>query len=288
MTKTIMQVLNNNNEIYSQIIDNTNFLEIIATIVEVYEKSDIKLKKLSMYDELYFALKSYRSNVTEGNTTTVGEFTEIIQGNKEEITGQTQDNLLEIENLWKAYIYINKLEINEKTMLSCHRILGTNILKNNLMQSRGKYKKNNNLVTFSYENNRYIKQFRRKETVKKDIQNLLQIIGSFDTNSEAEIFAKYLIIHTEIISIHPFEDGNGRISRLLAETYLERCGFHPYSPYSEGAKKEYQNAMGKFSVISTESISEGYRYLAQYILAEYEDNINSFIESYKNFAKKMK
>ncbi len=283
MTKEIEIIKKDTTEFYSQIVNSKNIEGVIEKIVQIYNLSDIKLQTVLDLNNMYYALKSYRSNVTEGNTTTIGEFTQIIQGNKDEIIGQTQDNLLEIENLWSAYMYVRDKDISEREILSCHRILGTEILKNNLSQNRGKYKRNNNFVTFIYDNQRYIKKFRQKEVVKQDIKNLVGLLGKFTPKNDAEIFAKYLIIHTEIISIHPFEDGNGRISRLLAETYLEQNGYHPYTPFSDGAKREYQDAMGVFSVKSQNSLVEAYEYLTEFILNEYLDNIKNFKMSLEKF-----
>lgn len=109
----------------------------------------------------------------------------------------------------------------------------------------------------------------------------------FTPQSEAEVFAKYLIIHTELISIHPFEDGNGRIARLMSEKYLEEEGYQPYSPFSDSSKKEYQNTMGVFSVISTSNLAEAYQYLASYILSVYLENTSDFNRSYQRFEKIM-
>lgn len=44
-------------------------------------------------------------------------------------------------------------------------------------------------------------------------------------SNEAVIFAKFTILQTELISIHPFNDGNVRVSRAFAESYFERQGF---------------------------------------------------------------
>lgn len=41
-------------------------------------------------------------------------------------------------------------------------------------------------------------------------------------------------IHHRLVFIHPFENGNGRFSRLVADRYLIACGCkHPHWPYLE-------------------------------------------------------
>ncbi len=44
---------------------------------------------------------------------------------------------------------------------------------------------------------------------------------------EAKAIRVALRAHTEVIRIHPFEDGNGRASRLLLDVLLVRFGFRP-------------------------------------------------------------
>ena len=48
------------------------------------------------------------------------------------------------------------------------------------------------------------------------------------------------IVHVELILIHPFRDGNGRISRLLADVMLGQAGYPPldYSDWDQN-KADY-------------------------------------------------
>src|SRR5581483_9668643 len=47
--------------------------------------------------------------------------------------------------------------------------------------------------------------------------------------------------HTEVIRIHPFEDGNGRASRLLLDLLLVRFGLRPIS--FDAVREEYIAAL---------------------------------------------
>jgi Fic family protein len=38
------------------------------------------------------------------------------------------------------------------------------------------------------------------------------------------ILEKAARIHHRLVSIHPFENGNGRFSRLISDRYLKACG----------------------------------------------------------------
>ena len=54
------------------------------------------------------------------------------------------------------------------------------------------------------------------------------------------------IVHVELILIHPFRDGNGRISRLLADVMMVQAGYPPldYSCWDQN-KTDYFAAIGQ-------------------------------------------
>ena len=62
---------------------------------------------------MYFYVKSHRFSVTEGNTTTVGEFTQLVVEDKKNNSGyvvpkKKYDETYEITNLKKLYDYLNR------------------------------------------------------------------------------------------------------------------------------------------------------------------------------------
>lgn len=59
-----------------------------------------------------------------------------------------------------------------------------------------------------------------------------------------ELIEAIAVIHIEFILIHPFREGNGRLSRLLADVMAVQAGFQPldYSSWDEN-KNEYFTAI---------------------------------------------
>lgn len=70
--------------IKSQIIENSKEMEtIVNCIVNLFDELTVKLKPNSFICEEYYYVKSHRSNVTEGNTTSTGEFTDLVKNWKQ-------------------------------------------------------------------------------------------------------------------------------------------------------------------------------------------------------------
>lgn len=55
-------------------------------------------------------------------------------------------------------------------------------------------------------------------------------------------------VHAAVVRIHPFEDGNGRVSRLCATHILVRHGLRPVA--IEAVKQEYTEALNHYFVTS--------------------------------------
>lgn len=78
---------------------------------------------------------------------------------------------------------------------------------------------------------------------------LEQAIRSFDSNPDDPDYERSAVhvavwAHAEVIRIHPFEDGNGRCSRLLLEWILVRLGLRPIA--IEVVKEEYRECLNHY------------------------------------------
>jgi fido (protein-threonine AMPylation protein) len=65
-----------------------------------------------------------------------------------------------------------------------------------------------------------------------------------DPNYERGAFRIAVWVHARVVQIHPFEDGNGRTSRLLLDAILVRLGLPTVVP--EFPKQEYNEALNRF------------------------------------------
>jgi len=74
-------------------------------------------------------------------------------------------------------------------------------------------------------------------------------LKSFDDNVDDPAYSRQAIhfsvwLHAELIRIHPFEDGNGRVSRLVLNASLVRLGLRPVAV--EACKQEYYKVLNHF------------------------------------------
>ena len=89
------------------------------------------------------------------------------------------------------------------------------------------------------------------EIVPNEMKNFVKWYNSFVANTDdiRKILIKTALSHLYFESIHPFEDGNGRIGRALAEKCLSesfnRSLFVSISTVIEKDKKRYYNALKK-------------------------------------------
>jgi len=103
-----------------------------------------------------------------------------------------------------------------------------------------------------------------------------EFINWFNQTSGSEsILVRAAIAHVYFESIHPFEDGNGRIGRVLAEKVLSREVGRPIlialSQTFEQRKKEYYFALEQCN--RTLDVSHWVDFFSESVLKAYEDSM---------------
>jgi Fic family protein len=159
----------------------------------------------------------------------------------EEVAGYA-DLLGRIFDNWKSF------KLSESLVLSFHKIL-LNFSKKD-QEHLGKYKTKDNIVVARGDEGKQKIIFRPTQPylVKKEMDDVL-----YWTNEELEKgeLHSFLLIYNfifEFLAIHPFIDGNGRLSRALSNLLILRAGYS-YVPYVsleeiiEEKKKDYYLAL---------------------------------------------
>lgn len=163
---------------------------------------------------------AHSSTAIEGNPLTLPEVEALARG--EEI-GATAKDKQEILNAIAAmnWIWARKADapIKESDLLHLHRILTRKVL---IDEQSGHYKTRPNRIV----DHRGITVYTPPQPAKAGplTRELLEWINSIASETLHPIIAG-AIAHHRFVSIHPFTDGNGRISRALAIWLLYSRGF---------------------------------------------------------------
>ena len=281
---------------YSAIKDmkwDSDILGYIAAIYKEAGKQELYLKQrpeeLEKLVEIAKVQSTEASNAIEGIVTTntrirqlVGEKTSPRNRDEQEIAGY-RDVLSIIHDSFDV------IPITQNYILQLHKILYSHM--NNPMAGRTKNVQNYISATYPDGHTETLftpmAPYETPEALDRICEEYNRVIGNMEVEP---LIAIPIFIH-DFLCIHPFNDGNGRMSRLLTTLLLYRCGFYVGKYTSLEAKiaknKElYYNALNQ----SQDGWHEGaddpvpfIKYLLGTILAAYKD----FGERFEIVAEKL-
>lgn len=229
-----------------------------------------KEKNKSVYTELekIARIQSVKgSNAIEGIVTTDVRIKEIVNGNsapldhnEREIAGY-RDALDEIH---RSYA---ELSISENTILHLHQVM-TDLAGYTLS---GQYKTNDNLIIETDEFGR--RNIRFEPVSAADTKEAMQqlILAYMEARDNPGVNQLLLIpcVILDFLCIHPFSDGNGRVSRLLSLLLLYKSG---YDVCKYVSFEEQINLSKEYYYEALQESSKGW-----------QTNENSYFEFMKNF-----
>ncbi len=201
----------------------------IATVESIGSSTRIEGAKLSD-EEISTLLKNLK-------------ITEFKSRDEEEVFGYYE--LLEI--ITDNY---DSIKLNENYIKQLHEILLKYSSKDK--RHRGKYKSLPNKVVAKYPNGKERAIFNPTEPhlVSSEMNNLLKWVNERFSDVDLHPLIVIALFVYEFLSIHPFQDGNGRLSRLLTTLLLLKNGYNFVLYVSleriiEKKKKEYYNCLMK-------------------------------------------
>ena len=269
---------------YSSIKDQKWDSDILGYIAAIYKeagKQELYLKQrpdeLEKLVEIAKIQSTEASNAIEGIVTTNTRVKQLVQEkttprnrNEQEIAGY-RDVLNIIHESFDA------IPISRNYILQLHKIMYSHM--NNPMA--GQTKNVQNYISATYPDGHTeilftpLPPYETPEALDRICEEYNKVIGNFELEP---LIAIPIFIH-DFLCIHPFNDGNGRMSRLLTTLLLYRSGFYVGKYISLEAKiaknKDlYYNALSQAQYgwhNGTEDVVPFIKYILGIILAAYKD-----------------
>ena len=197
----------NTNKIVKYIADIASAKEVISN-AKIIPQYDNKLK----HDALIRS--SHYSTSIEGNPLNLNEVKTLIN-NKQKATTKAEQEVLNYFNALNHLDEYSDENITKDTILSMHKDLTNNLLSN--PEYEGKFRQ-----TSVYIGNPHTKDVNYVPPAAYKVPGLIDELLDWLNNETKDIYPVIIagIVHYELVRIHPFIDGNGRTSRLMATLIL--------------------------------------------------------------------
>ncbi len=259
-------------EEYSSIISNSNIISLISKIHEYKGKQsyllDTKKDTLETLLKVAKIQSTSSSNKIEGIYTTDKRINEIVNQklepknrNEEEIAGYRDVLTLIHENY-------NFIDINQNTILQLYR----DLYKYTGYSYGGKFKNSQNYIEGENEKGEKKIRFTPLSPVETPIaiEDLCKNYNELVNNESCDSLVLIPIFILDFVSIHPFNDGNGRMSRLLTLLLLYKANYMVGKYISiekiiEETKNSYYDTLEKSST-NWHNNKNDYSYFVEYYL----------------------
>ena len=265
---------------------NNNIINLLSSIHEYKGKQSLYIEAkpdiLSSLLSVARIQSTTSSNKIEGIYTTDQRINEIINNNvkpknrnEEEIAGYRDV----LNTIHENYDYI---DINSNIILQLHR----DLYKYAGLSYGGKFKNSQNYIEETLEDGTKRTRFTPLSPVETPIavEELCNSYNEIINKGEFDPLLVIPIFILDFVSIHPFNDGNGRISRLLTLLLLYKSGYIVGKYISiekiiEETKETYYDALEKSSV-NWHNNQNDYSYFVEYYLG-------IILSAYKEFASRV-
>ncbi len=260
---------------FNLIIPQPDFKDkIVADIIELEKlrgnqiNLGVNRKVFNQMKQVFHLVESLYSARIEGNRTTISDYVQDkTEGKKESQTFK------EIENIEKALWFIDRCfrenpeqPINKTFLCALHKIL-TNELspeKEGSYNSGGYRQGNVSISRATYTPPLNIK-------VPEYMDELINFINQ-PADLQDELL-KVAIAHHRLVWIHPFDNGNGRMARILTYAMLKKAKFDKISLLNTAAifcinREQYFENLAKADTGSAEGLLDWCRFVLSGLLSE--------------------
>lgn len=268
----------NANEFVNELFNASKYLGILEAKILGYQFNSILIPLLHKREAV-------SSMYIEGTQTTISDVLE------DEINQNAAINKVRIEvnNHTSAIIYatdyLKTENFSHKFIQELHRIMLNGIVSKNKEHTLGRYKTENNKIVNSYGTTVFIPPSHTE--TKKYMDELIDYMNN--NNDGVNPLIKAAIIHSQFESIHPFDDGNGRVGRLLITLYLYKAKVInvPFFYISEAISQDKSVYYSKLTDTRVNNYDEWIKFFLKKCIVQSMNHIN-YIDSLNELYKSTK
>jgi Fic family protein len=230
----------------------------IEKIKEIYNEkiSCLSREEFEEFEKNFFTELTYDSNAIEGSSLSLGD-TDLILNEGLVPEGKTLREINEAKNHLEAIKFLDnyKGDLNELFILKLHSIILKDISEN----FAGRYRENK------------VRIF-RSDVKFPDYTQVPQLIGNLiywykKNKIKMHPFELAITFSMKLVSIHPFVEGNGRISRLIMNFLLKKKNYPWINIYMK-QRAEYLRAVRKAN-------DEEYGEILDFCIKSLKENLTS-------------
>jgi len=215
---------------------NNTHKQYLQSLKEQFDREKLgKTSPLELLDEAELPESVYNSNAIENSTLTLPE-TEKILLEMEVSKDLNLREVYEAQNLARITKYIHEKailsNISQELITLLHQMLIGNI--------------NDSIAGRFRKEHEYVRVGTHIAPAPEHIGRMIETtLVTYDSNHLEYFLEKIARFHLEFETIHPFNDGNGRIGRILINWQLLRLGFPQVIIRNKG-KQKYYDTFGIF------------------------------------------
>jgi len=228
-------------------------------IEKIISKADIKIEHLSEEDWKDFAESfTYNTNAIEGSTITEGEVKNILERGQWP-RGKSSGDISETYGVSEAIDYIRKTKehLSIPLMKELHRI----VFKNS-KDFAGRFRSKGIEVMVTDGRGEVIHRGAPQNQINVLLKELIKWYKNNKNRYHPIVLA--VVVHNQFENIHPFQDGNGRIGRLLLNNILIRHRLPPVNI-------ELKNRSEYYSSLREYEKNDNIRPSIELVLKEYKE-----------------
>ncbi len=269
----------NANNFINELFEASKLLGVLEAKISSYQFNSILIP-------MFRNKEAISSMLIEGTETTI---TDVLEDNIRTSKDTKDRAIIEYRNHTNAILYgtdyLRSSGFTDELMYELHKIMMTGILPPRKQFCIGKYKEKDNFIVNSVGTVVFTPPT-HSET-RAYMKDLLKFMN--DTTDEINSLIKAAIVHSQFESIHPFEDGNGRVGRLLVSLYLYKSGVinFPFFYISEAISQDKGVYYRKLTDSRLNSYDEWIRFFLQKCIVQskklsgYIDDLNKLYEKTK-------